>query len=58
MDIFYHILKRFLYILSDFLFSSVTIVGKENLPMKGPIIICCNHNSQFIDGALLMRLKR
>ena len=58
MDIFYLFLKKFLYILCDFLFSSITILGKENLPSKGPIIVCCNHNSQFIDGALLMRLKR
>lgn len=45
MDIFYLLLKKFLYILSDFLFSSVTVLGKENLPMKGPVIVCCNHNS-------------
>ena len=34
MDFFYIILKKFLYVLSDFLFSSVTILGKENLPAE------------------------
>eukprot|EP00405_Crypthecodinium_cohnii_P015654 CAMPEP_0206458594 /NCGR_PEP_ID=MMETSP0324_2-20121206/23664_1 /ASSEMBLY_ACC=CAM_ASM_000836 /TAXON_ID=2866 /ORGANISM="Crypthecodinium cohnii, Strain Seligo" /LENGTH=744 /DNA_ID=CAMNT_0053929965 /DNA_START=30 /DNA_END=2264 /DNA_ORIENTATION=- len=35
-------------------FSSVEIVGMDNLPKTGPVILTGNHNNQFVDGALLI----
>mmetsp|Transcript_8013 Transcript_8013/g.18717 ORF Transcript_8013/g.18717 Transcript_8013/m.18717 type:complete len:696 (+) Transcript_8013:107-2194(+) len=35
-------------------FKSVEIVGAENVPKKGPIILTGNHNNQFVDGIMLL----
>lgn len=40
------------------MFKEIEIIGEKNLPSDGPLIIAANHNSQFIDAALLFHLKR
>lgn len=40
-------------ILSTF-FSSIEILGKENIPKRGPVIFTCNHMNQFVDGAVIL----
>lgn len=39
---------------NNIFFSSVEIVGLENLPKEGPVIITGNHNNQFVDGLMLL----
>jgi len=39
---------------NNIFFSSVEIVGMENLPKEGPLIITGNHNNQFVDGLMLL----
>lgn len=35
------------------------MVGSENIPSEGPLIICCNHANQFVDASLILaNLKR
>lgn len=42
----------------NFVFSEIEILGEENLPREGPVILCSNHNSQYVDAGLLVGLKR
>ena len=35
-------------------FKEIHIIGKENLPKKGPVILCGTHNSQYVDGMMLI----
>ena len=58
MDVLYIVLRRILNLLTTFFFSDIEIVGEKNMPLRGPLIICCNHNNQFVDAILLMRLRR
>ena len=30
------------------------MIGKENIPENGPVVIACNHNSQFVDAMMLV----
>jgi len=34
-------------------FSEVVVLGKHNIPKRGPVIFCGNHNNQFVDGCIL-----
>lgn len=53
MDFAYSFIRFFVNLMTDFLFREIEIIGEENIPMEGPIILSTNHNSQFIDAALL-----
>lgn len=39
---------------SNMFFRSVEIVGLDNLPKDGPVILTGNHNNQFVDGIILL----
>lgn len=39
---------------NNIFFRSVEIVGMENLPKEGPVIITGNHSNQFVDGLMLL----
>ena len=58
MDYAYGIIKFFVNMMTNFLFREIEIIGEENIPMDGPLIVATNHNSQFIDAALLFHFKR
>ena len=32
-------------IILNFMFWEIKVIGLENLPKNGPVILCCNHNS-------------
>lgn len=56
-DYAYNFIRFFVNILTNFLFREIEIIGEENIPLEGPLIISTNHNSQFIDAALLFQLR-
>jgi glycerol-3-phosphate O-acyltransferase/dihydroxyacetone phosphate acyltransferase len=33
-------------------FRDVTVIGEENVPKTGPVIVYGNHNNQFVDGTV------
>jgi hypothetical protein len=37
-------------------FRDVTVIGQENIPKDGPVLIYGNHNNQFVDGTVLYLL--
>jgi len=39
--------------LHNVFFKSVDVIGVENLPVDGPLILTGNHNNQFVDAALM-----
>nr|PVC54294.1 glycerol-3-phosphate acyltransferase [Theileria orientalis] len=36
------------------IFTNITIIHEERLPLYGPLIVVSNHNNQFVDAALLI----
>ncbi|TFB23954.1 1-acyl-sn-glycerol-3-phosphate acyltransferase [Filobacillus milosensis] len=42
----YHIARTLVKIVFKFIFK-IEIIGRENIPKKGPVIICSNHISNF-----------
>merc|ERR1740123_2289034 len=52
--IYYYSTKLFLRTWLNRIFFKVEIVGMENLPVDGPVILTGNHNNQFVDGAILL----
>lgn len=35
-------------------FSSMEVIGKQNVPTHGPVIFTGNHMNQFVDGAVIV----
>jgi hypothetical protein len=33
-------------------FRDVAVIGEENVPKNGPVILYGNHNNQFVDGTV------
>lgn len=58
MNIINQIITFIVNVITNFLFKEIQIIGEKNLPQDGPYILAVNHNSQFIDAALLFQLKR
>lgn len=49
----YFILKKFCVAVKSLYFKDVHIIGLENIPLDGPLIICGNHANQFIDPIMI-----
>jgi hypothetical protein len=50
---FYSICRGFFRFAMNQFFRDITVLGTHNVPKKGPVIFCGNHNNQFCDGTLL-----
>jgi glycerol-3-phosphate O-acyltransferase/dihydroxyacetone phosphate acyltransferase len=53
-EILYIMVKTFMTSILTIFFSSIEVLGKENIPYHGPVIFAGNHNNQFVDGAVVM----
>jgi glycerol-3-phosphate O-acyltransferase/dihydroxyacetone phosphate acyltransferase len=53
-DVLYFCIKIFLNSVLSIFFKSIEIVGKDNIPMDGPVIFTGNHANQFVDGMIVM----
>lgn len=54
MGFVYWILKKFIQSITTLYFKTIHVIGVENIPKKGPVIICGNHANQFIDPMVIM----
>ena len=52
-NVFYHPLKIFVFILGHLYFKQLKIIGRENLPIKGPAILAINHQNALLDALLI-----
>jgi glycerol-3-phosphate O-acyltransferase/dihydroxyacetone phosphate acyltransferase len=50
----YFATKVFFQSILNIFFSSIEVLGKENIPAHGPIIFTGNHMNQFVDGAMVL----
>lgn len=48
-----YIAQKSSQIVKSIYFKNVLVLGRENIPLEGPIIICGNHANQFIDPILI-----
>ncbi|OQS03655.1 glycerol-3-phosphate O-acyltransferase [Thraustotheca clavata] len=53
-DVLYFCIRIFLNSVLSIFFKSIEIVGKDNIPMDGPVIFTGNHANQFVDGMIVM----
>jgi 1-acyl-sn-glycerol-3-phosphate acyltransferase len=52
-NLYYYPLKLYVYIASYLYFRKLRVVGKKNIPAKGPIIFAINHQNALLDALLL-----
>lgn len=50
----YSSVKVFLKVVTSMYFRKINVIGKENIPKEGPIIVCGNHSNQFVDPMLII----
>lgn len=50
---FYSMVRGLMRFSMNQFFRDITVLGKHNIPKKGPVIFCGNHNNQFCDGTIL-----
>lgn len=53
-DFAYYSTKTFFTSVLNIFFSSIEVLGKENIPKHGPVIFCGNHMNQFVDGGVAL----
>ena len=34
-------------------FKDITVLGAHNVPKRGPVILCGNHQNQYVDGSIV-----
>ena len=54
--ILYYFVKNIAIILSRSFFREIHVIGLENIPKKGPVILCGTHNNQFMDAILMIAM--
>ena len=54
MGLLYWIIKKLVQTTIKIYFKNIHIIGEENIPLDGPLIICGNHSNQFIDPMMIM----
>lgn len=53
-EMMYFCTKIFLQSICSIFFSSIEVLGKQNIPKHGPIIFTGNHMNQFVDAAVMI----
>eukprot|EP00428_Durinskia_dybowskii_P063624 CAMPEP_0170363748 /NCGR_PEP_ID=MMETSP0117_2-20130122/5017_1 /TAXON_ID=400756 /ORGANISM="Durinskia baltica, Strain CSIRO CS-38" /LENGTH=599 /DNA_ID=CAMNT_0010618225 /DNA_START=255 /DNA_END=2054 /DNA_ORIENTATION=+ len=46
--------KTFFHSILSIFFSSMEVLGRQNIPTHGPVIFTGNHMNQFVDGAVIV----
>lgn len=54
MRFIYDLVKLLCKTINTIYFKSIYLIGEDNIPNDGPLIICGNHSNQFIDPMLIM----
>lgn len=52
-NLYYYPLKLYVFISSYLYFRKLRVVGRENIPTKGPVIFAINHQNALMDPMLL-----
>ena len=52
-ELLYHAIVVFLKSILSIFYSSIEVLGKQNVPAHGPVIFTGNHMNQFVDGAMV-----
>lgn len=53
-ELSYFSVKVFFHSIMSIFFSSMEVLGRQNIPEHGPVIFTGNHMNQFVDGVLLL----
>jgi glycerol-3-phosphate O-acyltransferase/dihydroxyacetone phosphate acyltransferase len=54
MGLIYYLVKSASQTSTKIYFKTIYVIGQENIPKEGPLIICGNHSNQFIDPMMIM----
>ena len=50
---FYNMTRLFMDFVMKQFFREIQVLGKHNIPKRGPVIFCGNHQNQMMDGSIL-----
>jgi hypothetical protein len=50
---FFNMVRTLMQFIMHSFFRDVQVLGKHNIPKRGPVIFCGNHQNQFVDGCVL-----
>ncbi len=53
-DLIYFCVKVFFHSVLSIFFKSMEVLGKQNIPPRGPAIFTGNHMNQFVDAAMIV----
>ena len=54
MGLIYYLVKSVSQTSTKVYFKTIYVIGQENIPKDGPLIICGNHSNQFIDPMMIL----
>ncbi len=57
-NLYYYPLKLYVYLASYLYFRKLRVVGRKNIPAKGPLIYAINHQNALLDALLLSVVTR
>ena len=52
-NLYYYPLKFYVFVASYLYFRKLRVIGRENIPLKGPLIYAINHQNALLDALLL-----
>lgn len=58
MNIAYYIVKYLAKSAVGIYFRKIYVIGEDNIPSDGPVIICGNHSNQFIDPMMILKYSK
>lgn len=53
-ELLYFIVKVFFHSILSIFFKSMEVIGRQNIPLHGPVIFTGNHMNQFVDAAVIL----
>ena len=56
MGLLYNAMSLFAWYSSNLFFRDIALINEENVPKDGPTIVYGNHNNQFVDGVVNLKL--
>ncbi len=57
-NIAYYIVQNLAKSAVGIYFRKLYVIGEDNIPLEGPVILCGNHSNQFIDPMMILKFSK
>jgi len=58
MNFAYNLVQNLVKSAVGIYFRKVYVIGEDNIPNQGPVILCGNHSNQFIDPMMILKFSK